>query len=125
LSKWRSGSHRYVGLQDLTLESPRQLPHVHHGFHLRGLQAGNEGLNGQAFVAEGEKAGVHGVRHQRSEFLSASELYAKSALGLQRYVGLEDLTSARSVCCQLEYIADHWLYAPQITISSNDLNELS
>ena len=36
-----------------------QFTDIHNGFHLRGLQAGDEGFNGQAFVAAGEKGGVH------------------------------------------------------------------
>lgn len=32
----------------------------HHGFHLCGLQAGNESVNEKAFVAEGEKGGGMG-----------------------------------------------------------------
>ena len=38
----------------------KALAPIHNGFHLRGLQVGDEGFNGQAFVAEGEKGGVHG-----------------------------------------------------------------
>jgi hypothetical protein len=34
---------------------------IHNGFHLRAVPAGDEGINGQACVAEGEKGGVHGV----------------------------------------------------------------
>ena len=44
-----------------------QFTDIHNGFHLRGLQAGDEGLNGQAFVAEGEKGGVHGLTKPYAE----------------------------------------------------------
>ena len=57
--------HAAKAAQKAVFENPflrdrGQFTDVHNGFHLCCLQAGDEGLNGQAFVAEGEKGGVHG-----------------------------------------------------------------
>ena len=63
-----------------------QFTDIHNGFHLRGLQAGDEGLNGQTFVAEGEKGGVHGVRGQCSRFDRVPKFYATGTLRPRSYV---------------------------------------
>ena len=68
------------------LRDKGQFTDIHNGFHLRGLQAGDEGLNGQAFVAEGEKGGVHGARSQCSRFDGVTEFYARGALRRCRHV---------------------------------------
>lgn len=50
-----------------------QLANIHNGFHLRGMPAGDEGLNGQAFIAEGEKGGVHAGAGRCSRFENLSD----------------------------------------------------
>ena len=53
------------------------LANIHNGFYLRGLQAGNEDLNGQAFLAEGEKSAVHGDKGRCSGFDGVSWILCK------------------------------------------------
>ena len=73
---WADKQHRRLILKTL-FAGQGQLANRHNGFHLRGMPAGDEGLNGQAFVAEGEKGGVHGGEGLCSRFDGVSWILCK------------------------------------------------